>query len=242
MKSSFLFAVWPYIAVAWLLMGTAIRYFLARRHMAAASAEMANARTVLGGGKLWTISLLVLFAVHMAGFLFPRAVLQWNAIPARLYLLEGLAFAAGLIALAAWAALVWRHLGRSGVSLVTELSDTLFLSLLFVALLSGSIAAVVYRWGSSWGVMTLTPYVASLWRGRPAVDFVAQMPFLMQLHIFSAFAAVAVIPLTRLSSVMVVGLHRCLALLDRPISGAVHGAEAWLRKHNPAAWLWPEED
>jgi len=243
MKSSFLFAVWPYIAVVCLLLGTAVRYFIfVRRHVVAASAEMADARTIFGGGKLWTISLLALLAGHMAGLLFPRAVLHWNAIPARLYLLEALAFVAGLTALVSWAVLAWRHLGRSGVSLVTELSDTMFLALLFVSLFSGLVVAATYRWGSSWGVMTLTPYVVSLWRGSPAVDFAAQMPFLMRLHIFSAFAAMAVVPLTRLSSIMVVGLHRCFGLLGRPISGAAHGAEAWLRKHNPAAWLWPEED
>jgi nitrate reductase gamma subunit len=243
MKSSFLFAVWPYIAVAWLLLGTAIRYSLSRRRMAAASDEMADTWAVFGRGRrLWTISLLVLFAGHIAGLLFPTAILRWNAIPVRLYLLEGIAFAAGLTALGSWVVLAWRHLGRSGASLITELSDTLFLALLFVSLLSGLIVAAAYRWGSSWGVITLSPYVISLWRGRPVIDFAAQMPFFMRLHIFSAFAAVAVVPLTRLSSVMVVALHRSLGLLSRPISGAAHGAEAWLHKHNPASWLWPEED
>ena len=52
----------------------------------------------------------------------------------------------------------------------------------------------------------------------------------------------AVLPLTRLAAFFVFALHSLLALMGRPISAAVHAAERWLRRHNPAPWLWPEED
>src|SRR2546425_13148814 len=183
-----------------------------------------------------------LFRSHLVGLWFPRGILLWNGSTIRLLLLEGFAFAVGLLALAGWASLMWRDLGRSSQSPTSELLDTIFLSLLFLGILSGLLVAGLYRWGSSWGVMTLTPYVVSLLQGRPAPSFVIEMPFLVRLHIFSAFCAVAVLPLTRLAGVFVWALHHGLELIAWPISAASQRAEAWLRKHNPASWLWPEED
>jgi nitrate reductase gamma subunit len=242
MKLNFLFAAWPYIAVALLVIGIGVRYLLDRRNMEAVSAEMSEAWTLVGGNKWWRISALLLFLAHLAGLIFPRGILSWNVSPARLYLLEGVAFALGVVALASGAVLLWRHLGHSSRSAVTELSDTVFLTLLFVGILSGLLVAALYRWGSSWGAITLSPYIASLVRGNPTAGFAVQMPFLIRLHVFSAFAVLAVLPLTRTASFLVFALHRSFVVVGRPISAVVRAGEAWLRKHNPAPWLWPEED
>jgi|SRR6266704_246389 len=243
MKLNFLFAAWPYIALALLVIGISVRYLLDRRNMDAVTAEMSEAWSLIGGNKWWRASVLFLFLAHFAGLLFPRGIILWNGSPIRLYLLEGLAFAIGIVALASGAILLWRHLGHhSSRSAVAELSDTVFLGLLFVGIVSGLLVAALYRWGSSWGAMTLSPYITSLVRGNPAAGFAVQMPFLVRLHVFSAFAVLAVLPLTRAAAFMVFTLHRSFVLIGRPISAVVRAGEAWLRKHNPAPWLWPEED
>jgi hypothetical protein len=69
-----------------------------------------------------------------------------------------------------------------------------------------------------------------------------QTPFLVRLHVFSVFAMLAVLPLTRLAAFLIFALHSTLAFLGRPISTAGRATESWLRRHNPSAWLWPEED
>jgi nitrate reductase gamma subunit len=242
MKGSFLFAVWPYLAAGCLVIGTAGRYLLARRSSAGLASEASDAWAAFGKGWLWQAGLLLLLAGHLAGLVFPRSILLWNADATRLYLLEGLAFAAGLLALAGWFMLAWRQLKDDSGSRLTQMADFAFLALLFVGLLSGALMAVFYRWGSSWGVMALTPYVRSLLKGQPLVNAAVQMPFLIRLHVVSAFAALAVVPATRLSAILVAGLSYSFNLMGRPLSFAKHGAEAWLSKHNPAAWLWPEED
>jgi nitrate reductase gamma subunit len=84
--------------------------------------------------------------------------------------------------------------------------------------------------------------MASLVRAKPAANLAAQMPFLVRLHVFSAFAAIAVFPLTRLAAFVVFGLDWAFALLGRAFASTTRILEAWTRKHNPAAWLWPEED
>lgn len=242
MKTSFLFAAWPYMALSLLLVGIGVRYLLERRQMAAVKEEMSAAWAVFGGGKIWWASLALLFTAHFAGMLFPRGILWWNSSMNRLYLLESAGFIVGIAALVCWCALMWRHLKRSGRPAISELSDTVFLALLFVGILSGVLTAVLYRWGSTWGAMTLAPYLASIVRAKPAAGLATQMPFLVRLHVFSAFATLAVFPLTRLAAFLIFALDWGLGLVGRPLSASSRALEAWVRKHSPAAWLWPEED
>lgn len=240
MKADFLFVVWPYLAVGVLCAGIVFRLLLVR--IAAVKAQPPESRATFSGSRLWRISLVLLLLGHLIGLAFPREVLLWNGNPIRLYLLESFAFAVGVLAFAGWGLLLWRHLKPTGRSIAAEIADTAFLALIFAALLSGLLMAALYRWGSFWGAMTLTPYVISLLREEPAPALVVQMPFLVRLHIFSSFAAVALLPFTRLAPVVVLALNRGIELINRPVSVIGHAAEAWLTRHNPAAWIWPEED
>lgn len=242
MKINFLFAASPYIASSLLLVGIGVRYFLDRRNMATVEKEMAAAWSQFGGGTIWRVSLLLLVIAHLLGIVFPRAILWWNGATSRLYLLEGAGLIVGVSTLMCWCALLWRHLKHSSGGLITELSDTVFLALLLVGLLSGVLTAILYRWGSMWSSVTLAPYMASLVRAKPAANLASQMPFLIRLHVFSAFAAVAVFPLTRLAAFAIYVLNRALALLGGAFGSTTSALEAWMRKHSPAAWLWPEED
>jgi len=141
--------------------------------------------------------------------------------------------------------LMWQHVTRSLATTqprLPEIADYTLLSLLFLATLSGLVTAVLYRWGSSWAIGTVTPYLRSLARGEPATALVQQMPFLVRLHVFTWFALLAVVPFTRGAMVLVAAGDRIGMWLARPIgaSGAV-GKRA-LARLSPARWLWPEED
>lgn len=242
MKIDLLFAASPYIAFSLLLVGIGVRYFLDRKQMTTAKKEMAEAWSQLRGGTVWRVSFLLLVIAHLLGVVFPRAILWWNGNTGRLYLLEGAGLIVGVSSLVCWCVLLWRHLKHSSGGLITELSDTVFLSLMFVGLLSGVLTAIFYRWGSAWSSVILAPYVASLFHAKPAAGLASQMPFLVRLHVFSAFAALAVFPLTRLASAVILVLNWALALLGGAFASITGILEAWMRKHNPAAWLWPEED
>jgi nitrate reductase gamma subunit len=242
MNSDFLFAVWPYVAMGVLCLGIVFRFFLLRKRMAVVKAKLDESSAVFAGSRLWRISLLFLLFGHLAGLALPREILLWNSSAARLYLLEGFAFAIGISALAGWALLVWRYLKRADVSIMQEVADTAFLGTVFAALFSGLLMAAFYRWGSIWGVMSLRPYLIALFRGTPAPSLAIQMPFLVRLHIFSCFAAVALVPFTRLAPFFIVAIDRSLALLSKPASAAVRVSAAWLERYNPGAWIWPEED
>jgi nitrate reductase gamma subunit len=241
-KITFLFQIWPYVALAILALGLVARFVLTGRASEAFNAELARAREIFAGGKLWRAGILLLLSAHLAGLLVPGSVVLWNSVPARLYLLEGAGLLLALVVLAGWAAAAWRHLSQSNGSLLGEIADALFLSVSLVAIVSGLLTALFYRWGSNWGTVILTPYLTSLLTGRPSATLVTQMPFLVQLHVFSAFGVAAALPFSGVAAFLIAALHRLLALADKPFAAGGRSAEAWLRRHNPAAWIWPEED
>lgn len=242
MKTDLLFGVFPYIAVGLLAAGIAVRYLLSMRQPETVATEAAQAKAVFASGRLWQLSLFLVLAGHVLAIIAPRAILNWNTSPSRLYFLEAASFAVGLGAFAGWLALTWRNLRRHSNSRLTELSDTVLLALLFVAIFSGLLSAMLYRWASSWGAMILSPYFISFLRGKPSASLMLQMPFLVRLHIFSLFAAVAVIPATRMGTAIVFALQTMLRWAGTPITATGRATAAWLRKHNPAPLFWPEED
>jgi nitrate reductase gamma subunit len=240
MNATFVFTWWPYVAMALFIAGLAVRYGCTR------GARLPRARALFVGAGWFRLSLVLLFLGHLAGLLLPRQIVLWNSLPARLYLLEGIALVLGVGALVGWAGVMWRHLGRSGGSVASQLADGVFLSVSFVALLSGLLTAVLYRWGSSWSAATLTPYVWSLLRGNPLAALAAQLPFLVRLHVFSSLAALATIPCTRLAPLLMVPLHHGLSLLLSGVSVLARPVRSTLElvfeRNNPLPRIWPEED
>jgi nitrate reductase gamma subunit len=246
MKTDFVFQMWPYVAVVLFASGMAARYLAMPEPTRAKRHWPLDVRDLFRRTLLLQINLFALLLGHLAGLLSPQRILQWNSIPSRLYALEIWAFGVGLSALWGWTLLMWRHLRRSDASIGRQAADAVFLSLLFTTLLSGSLTAILFRWGSSWGVITLTPYMVSLLRGHPAVELVAGLPFLVRLHVFSAFATLAALPASRLAPIMIVGLNRGLRLISGPVQVLAYSAskaiEVVMRRLNPAIWIWPEDD
>jgi nitrate reductase gamma subunit len=242
MKTTFLFQTWPYVAVVLFAVGMALRYLTLREPMAAKRLW----RDTFRSARLLQFCLFLLLLGHLVGLLVPQRILAWNSVPSRLYALEILAFTVGLSALASLVAVMWRHLRISDGSVIEQAAESVFLSLLFTALVSGSLIAILFRWGSSWGVFTLTPYALSLLRGRPAVELVNDMPFLVRLHIFSAFATLAALPLSRFAPILIVALNRGLGWTLTPVRSlfdwAFRAVGVVARRLTPAVWIWPEDD
>jgi len=239
---TFLFEDFPRAALLVLLGGLVVRgYTVVRRPPALADGSTGWR----GPGRLGALALGLLLLAHLAALLAPQALVTITRVHLRLYLLEGSGFLVGVVGLLAWARVMFRHLRAEGPSL-TGVGDSMLLALVAVALGSGLVTAILYRWASVWGVATLTPYVRSLGRGRPLGVLASQMPFPVQLHLVSTFAALAVFPFSRLALALIVPVHRMgrrlVAWLWQPIRAMARHARAWLVRLNPAAWIWPEEE
>jgi nitrate reductase gamma subunit len=197
MRDELLFALAPKLALVCCLTGIVLMSLLAEP-----SDQLSTPPDGGAGGdvlsRYWGCSIAAVLLGHLVALAFPGAVLQWDGRLIRLMLLEMAGLVVAIIALVSLLITSARHLRRNPSSM-----DSIAATLLVLLVVSGLIVAIRYRWASSWAEVTLTPYVRSLLRLRPSVVLVARMPFVVQLHVFCAFAFLAIAPLSRLASALI---------------------------------------
>lgn len=193
-----LFAVAPYVAVTLLLSVSLWRYFFTRYKFSSLSSEFLERNQLFWGSVPWHYGILVLFFGHLIGFLCPRQVALWNSIPLRLVILEVTALVFALLALVGLLSLIKRRLSNARIRVVTSWMDVIVLLLLLMQVVTGLGTALTYRWGSSWYVATLVPYLRSVMAFSPRIDLISGMPWLVKMHVFGAILIIAILPFTRL--------------------------------------------
>jgi nitrate reductase gamma subunit len=141
---------------------------------------------------------LIILAGHLIAFLIPRSVLAWNGVPWRLYVLEAAGLAFGILTLWGLVVLIVRRASSSRLRVVTSGMDVVLLLALLIQVVAGIWTAIFYRWGSSWYAGFAVPYLYSLFKLSPDISLVANLPFMVKVHIVGAFALIALLPFTRL--------------------------------------------
>ena len=197
MLNTFVFTIFPYLALSIFIIGSIYRYMNRGFQVSSLSSEFLERRRLFWGSQPFHYGLIFLFFGHFIAFLFPNSVLAWNGSPLRLLILEMTAFVFGLSVLLGLLLLIRRRLTSSKVLVVTNRMDMLVYAVLLTQVISGLMVAYGNRWGSSWFASVLTPYLRSVFAFSPDVAAVSAMPWSVKLHIFSAFFMVAVIPFTR---------------------------------------------
>ena len=246
MRTQFLFAVAPYVAAVGFPVICLLRYVLWNGDRTQMALEFATPEEPARIAAIWRGALAAVLAGHLLGLLIPARILVWNREPLRLFILEGSGFALGAVALLGLLGTLWLRLRTSGNRPSGSPLDVIVWTLIAVQVASGVAIALLYRWASSWSVVTLTPYLVSLVRLRPAVNLIANMPFLVRLHVVCAFAIVGVAPFTSLARFFMVPLHTVTTRALAPVAGACGriwgGVEAWTRISVQAVFPWAEED
>ena len=199
-----LFAVLPYVATLTLLLVSIQRYLAQSFTFSSLSTQLLENKR-----HFWTMvpfhyGILFVFAGHIVAFLIPRSILLWNRAPLRLYFLEIVALIFGIVTVVGLIGLIVRRLTEPKVRSVTSVGDWILFGLLLVETVSGIGVAVYHPWGSSWFAASLSPYLWSLVKFNPDLNFVYAMPFLVKLHIVNAFLVVAAFPFTRLVHILVI--------------------------------------
>ncbi len=199
-----LFEVFPYVAITLAVVLSIYRYKINKYSVSSLSSQFLESRRLYWGSLSFHWGILIVLAGHLIGLLVPRSVMAFNAVPVRLAILEGTALAFGLLALLGIVLLCTRRASSPRLRVVTSRWDVVLLAILVVQIATGVYTAVFYRWGSAWYVQTAVPYMVSLGRLAPDVGLVASLPFMVKLHISSAFALIAVLPMTRLVHLLAV--------------------------------------
>jgi nitrate reductase gamma subunit len=202
-----LLVVFPYVAVATLVLGVLYRYRRRGFTVSSLSSQFLEGRTLFWGSVPFHIGILTVLLLHTIAVVFPGAILAWAREPVRLLILELTGYALGLTVLFGLAALLYRRLGTPRIRAVTTPMDLTVVLLLLAQVVLGVWIAITYRWGYSWFAATLSPYLWSLVTLAPETSAVFALPWPIKLHIVGAFALVLLVPFTRLVHALVAPLH-----------------------------------
>lgn len=196
--NQFLFAIFPYAALAVFLVGSIFRYRNKGFTVSSISSQFLEGRKLFWASQPFHWGLFFLFFGHLIAFLFPRAVLAWNGEPVRLLILEITSFAFGLSALLGLGLLILRRLTTPRVQVVTSKMDVVVFVILCTQIVSGICVAYFNRWGSAWFASFLTPYLRSIFVFNPDITAISGVNSIwLKIHVVSAFSIIAIIPFTR---------------------------------------------
>jgi nitrate reductase gamma subunit len=220
-----LFQVFPYVALALLVIVSIQRMRSKPFSVSSLSSQLLERKLLFFGSIPFHWGLLIILLGHLLALLVPQGLLWWNAVPIRLFLLEITGLALALWTLGGLLVLLYRRLSNRRIRVVTHPTDVMVLLLLLVSVVTGILTALLYRYGSFWFPSVFTPYLWSIFTLRPRPELVADLPFWIQLHVFSFWVLLALFPFTRLIHIITVPL----GYLWRPWQLVI-----WVRKHHRA--------
>lgn len=206
MFDTFLFAVFPYAAVALAVIVGVFRYFSDRFSYSSFSSQFLETRALFWGSVAWHYGILVVLAAHVVPLVFWD---QWAILvssPTRLYALEVTGLAFGFLALVGLGLLLLRRMRSLRVRVVTTAMDWVLLVALVAQVGLGTWVALGYRWGSDWYVHTIVPWLISLFKLSPQIEFVTILPWVVKAHALGGFLLIALFPFTRLVHIVTVPL------------------------------------
>ncbi len=218
---TFLFAVFPYMAIGLLVVVTVLRW---RRHpfsVSSLSSQLLESRRLYWGSISFHWGLSLILIGHLAALIVPRGFEIWNGAPLRLYLLEATGLALGLWTAFGLIVLASRRLQNPRIRSVTSPMDVVVLIVLAVQVGSGLWIAIGYRWGSFWGTSVLVPYMRSVLTLSPDASYVEPLPIVLQIHVLAFWVFVAIFAFSRLVHIVTLPL----GYLTRPWQKVVRNSD-----------------
>lgn len=198
MADTVLFASFPYVAVAIAIIGSIARYQRDRFSYSSQSSQFLGNRALFWGSVSWHYGVLLILTAHLLAFLFPGWWGTLIASPDRLYVLEVIGLSLAVVTIFGLALLIGRRLFNHRVQSVTTVLDWVLLVALMTQIALGFWVALAYRWGSDWYLHTAVPWLMSLIKLNPQVQYVTVLPWIVKLHMLGGFVLLTLFPFTRL--------------------------------------------
>jgi nitrate reductase gamma subunit len=200
--NSLVFGIYPYVALAVLIVGTVVRYDREPYTWRSGSSQLLRRRQLVWGSVLFHLGVLMIFAGHLVGLLTPIALFDALGVShgAKQMLAIVAGGVAGVMAIIGATLLVHRRLFDVRVRAASSSSDTLIIILLWIQLALGLLTIPVsmqhldghemvkfMNWAQ--GIFTFNP---------EASGYVADAAPIFKLHLFLGLTILLVFPFTRL--------------------------------------------
>lgn len=200
--NQFLFGIFPYIALAVLVIGSVIRFDREPYTWRTGSSQLLRRKQLIAGSVMFHLGILVIFGGHLVGLLTPIAVFDALGVShsAKQMLAIVAGGSAGLLMLAGGLLLLHRRLFDPRIRATSSFGDTAILILLLAQLclglgtiplslghLDGGEMVKFMSWAQ--GVFTFQPGVAA---------YVADVSWVFKAHLVLGMTILLVFPFTRL--------------------------------------------
>jgi nitrate reductase gamma subunit len=206
--STFLFIVFPYVAVV-LAVGVGLhRYWTNRYSYSSVSSQLLENTKLFWGSVPWHYGITLILLAHFFAWLFPGLTSLILGFGSRLFIFEMAGLALALFAAIGIVVLIARRLPTlSQARAVTSPMDWVLLFVLLVQVLTGAAVALFDRWGSHWFLSAAGPWLWSLVSLHPDASTVAPLPALIQFHFLLGFGVILLFPFTRLVHVFMLPIY-----------------------------------
>ncbi len=200
--NGFLFGIYPYIALAVLIIGSIARYERDPFTWKSESSQLLRRKQLIAGSILFHLGVLVIFAGHFVGLLTPIWIFDALGVSheAKQLLAIAAGGVAGAMALLGGALLLHRRLTDPRIRKTSSFADTAILIILVVQLILG-LGTVPVSWQHSDGheMVKFMTWAQMIWTFQPgAADYVAEAALVFKLHIVLGLTIFLLFPFTRL--------------------------------------------
>lgn len=209
--NTLLFGIYPYIALAVLILGTIVRYDREPYTWRSGSSQLLRRKQLVWGSVLFHIGVLVIFFGHLIGLLTPIAIFDAIGIShgAKQLLAIVAGGVAGIMAIVGATLLVHRRLFDARVRAASSTSDTLIIILLWVQLALGlaTIPVSLQHLDGHEMVKFMTWAQGIFTFNGTASDYVADASIVFKLHLVLGLTILLLFPFTRLVHMLSVPLR-----------------------------------
>jgi nitrate reductase gamma subunit len=201
---SFVFGIYPYIALAVFFLGSLVRFDRDQYTWKSDSSQLLRRRELRWGSNLFHFGILVVFFGHLFGFLIPESIADAFVTPTQHALLAMVGGGiAGACALAGLTILIHRRITDPRIRANTRPWDILIMSLLWIQLALG--LWTIYVSAEHLGgpmFQQLVQYVQGIVIFRAGnADLLSGVPWVYQAHIALGLTIFLVFPFTRLAHI-----------------------------------------
>ncbi len=199
--NTFLFAIFPYIAIGSMIFGSILRYDRDPYSWKADSSQIMSKKGFRLGSNLFHIGIILLFFGHLIGLLTPHAVYEpFISAEQKQILAMSAGGIFGLMAFVGMVILIFRRLGNARVRKTSHFMDIVILLILFIQLVLGLLTIPVsyqHLEGAS-SMLNLSKWAQGIVTFRPDASLIAGEPLIFKLHIFLGLVIFLILPFTRL--------------------------------------------